>query len=229
MPHPAEHPNASESEPSSAPPHPNMGRSKPPLWVVILSLIVMVGSFTALWYGGLRNNFLPVNFGEVEPGLYRSGQISRHIMRGTLQDHHIGLVINLSSDDTPDSRAEKEAIKEVGAEQVHLGLGGNGLGDPNYYPMALREIVKARQEGRGVLVHCQSGAQRTGGIIATYRILIEGKSPDEAFAEMKSYGHDPRHNPELIPFIQEHLPEWKAQLAQQHVLPVTQPIADSTR
>jgi protein tyrosine phosphatase (PTP) superfamily phosphohydrolase (DUF442 family) len=202
-------------------------KSRRPLMLLII--VLLAAAFTALWYGGLRNNFLPVNFGEVEPGLYRSGQISRHIMRDTLQEHHIGLVINLSSDDTPDSRAEKSAIKELGAEQVHLGLGGNGLGDPNYYPMAIREIVKARQEGRGVLVHCQSGAQRTGGIIATYRILIEGKSPDEAFAEMKSYGHDPRHNPELIPFIQDHLPEWKEQLAQQHVLPATQPIADSAR
>ena len=172
-------------------------------------------AFTITWYAGLRNRFQPVNFGVVEPGkIYRSGQISQHIVKQTLRDNHIGLIINLSAEDTPDAHAEESAAKALGVEEVRRGLGGDGLGDPNVYPKALADIVRANREGKAVLVHCQSGAQRTGGIIATYRILVEGESPDEAFAEMRRYGHDPKHNPLLIPFIREHLAEWKAQFEQ---------------
>jgi protein tyrosine/serine phosphatase len=177
-------------------------------------LAVLAIGLTIWWFAGLRNRFEPVNFGVVEPGrLYRSGQITEPVIRKTLQKNHIGLIVNLSVEDTPDERAEAAAAQNLGVERVNLGLSGDGLGNPDVYPKALADIVKANQEGKAVLVHCQSGAQRTGGIIATYRILVEGKSPDEAFAEMREYGHNPKHNPALIPWIREHLPEWKEQLA----------------
>jgi protein tyrosine phosphatase (PTP) superfamily phosphohydrolase (DUF442 family) len=210
--------SAPSGEPAngSLSPHPRADVGRRRLTFVLLGLVVLIGiGLTITWFAGLRNRFLPVNFGVVEPGkIYRSGQISQQVVRGTLKKNHIGVIINLTSDDTPDGKAEHTAAGELGVSEVHLGLGGDGLGDPSVYPKALAEMVRANREGRAVLVHCQSGAQRTGGIIATYRILVEGKSPDEAFAEMKAYGHDPRHNPLLIPFIREHLPQWKAQFEQ---------------
>ncbi|HEY2588087.1 MAG TPA: dual specificity protein phosphatase family protein, partial [Tepidisphaeraceae bacterium] len=181
---------------------------------------------TIWWFAGLRNRFEPVNFGVVEPGrLYRSGQITEPVIRKTLEKNHIGLIVNLSLDDTPDERAEAAAAHDLGVERVNLGLSGDGLGDPNVYPKALADIIKANRDGKAVLVHCQSGAQRTGGIIAAYRILVEGKSPDDAFAEMRQYGHDPKHNPALIPWIREHLPQWKEQLANYEASASTQPTA----
>jgi hypothetical protein len=182
--------------------------------VAIAVIAALAIGFTIWWFAGLRNRFEPVNFGIVEPGrLYRSGQITAPVIRKTLRNNHIALIVNLSLDDTPDERAEAAAAHDLGVERVNLGLSGDGLGHPSVYPTALADIVKANREGKAVLVHCQSGAQRTGGIIAAYRILVEGKSPDDAFAEMREYGHNPKHNPNLIPWIRQHLPEWKAQLA----------------
>src|SRR5215469_2630596 len=145
-----------------------------------------------------------MNFGVVEPGrIYRSGQISRHVIRRTLADNHIGVIIDLSSrwEATPDAKAERVVAHDLGIERINLTLLGNGTGDPNIYPKVIEDIIRGNREGKAVLVHCQSGAQRTGGVVATYRILVEGQAPEQAFTEMERYGHSPHSNPKLIPFI----------------------------
>lgn len=182
---------------------------------LIVALILSIGMIV-WWYAGLRNRFEPVNFGVVEPGrIYRSGQISEHVIRKTIQANHVGVIVSLSGDDSRDLTAEKSAAADLGVNYVYLGgLAGDGIGDPEVYPKALAQIMKANRSGHAVLVHCQSGAQRTGGVIAAYRILVEGQPPEQAFAEMRQYGHDPKHNPRLIPFIREHLAQWKTELQQ---------------
>lgn len=195
-------------------------------WVLsIVVLIAMVCGLIGWWFGGLRNRFEPVNFGVVEPGkLYRSGQISEHVIRQTIQSNHVGLILSLSGDESPDLEAEKKAAVEMGVDRVYLGgLAGDGIGDPNVYPKAVARIVKANQGGKAVLVHCQSGAQRTGGVVAAYRILVEGEDPEKAFDEMRRYGHDPKHNPNLVPFLREHLAAWKQQLARYEASASSQP------
>lgn len=39
-----------------------------------------------------------------------------------------------------------------------------------------------------VLVHCKRGAERTGTLIAVYRIERDGWTPTRAYAEMQEYG-----------------------------------------
>lgn len=215
-------PNGSENTVVIAPTPPKRGGRR---GIVIILTIGLTCGLIGWWYAGLRNWFEPVNFGVVEPGrIYRSGQISEHVIRKTIQQNHVGVIVSLSGDESPDADAEKSAATELGVDHVYLGgLAGDGIGDPNVYPKALAQIIKANQNGKAVLVHCQSGAQRTGGVIAAYRILVEGEAPDEAFAEMRKYGHDPKHNPRLIPFIEEHLPEWRKQLARYEASVAGQP------
>jgi protein tyrosine/serine phosphatase len=208
------------ARPVQSEPHP---RDRRMLVVVVLASISC--AMIVWWYAGLRNRFEPVNFGVVEPGrIYRSGQISEHVIRKTIQKNHVGLILSLSGDESSDLEAEKAAAMDLGIDRVYLGgLAGDGLGDPSVYPKALAQIIKANHDGKAVLVHCQSGAQRTGGVIAAYRILVEGQPPEQAFAEMRQYGHDPKHNRMLIPFIEQHLSEWKAQLARLEASAPTRP------
>lgn len=187
-------------------------------WSLVLGLCAAA---PIAWYSGLRYRFVPFNFGVVEPGkLFRSGQISRHVIRKTLVGNRIGLIVDLSSrwEDTPDARAERSVAAELGVRRLNLTLRGNGVGDPAVYPQVIAAIVEANRAGKAALVHCQSGAQRTGGVIAVYRILVDGTAPASAFAEMRCYGHDPQDNPHLIPFIESHLPQWRSQLAAEHVV-----------
>lgn len=186
--------------------------------IIVLALGL---GLTIWWYAGLRNRFYPDNFGVVEPGrIYRSAQISRYVLRKTLSQNHIGLIIDLAHESTPDALAERQIAQEMGIERIDtFHLGGDGLGDPNSYPLAIEAIVRANRKDKAVLVHCSSGAQRTGGVIATYRILVEGRSEADAFAEAQRFHHSPHSNPLLFPFVEKHLPQWKAQLIAEHVLP----------
>ncbi len=185
--------------------------------IVICTAVACEGIFA--WTTSIRWWFFPNNFAVVEPGkLYRSAQLSRFLIRRTLLDNHIGVVIDLSKDDTADTQAERQITSEIGVPRLNFVLGGNGTGRPENYTLAIAAIVHANEEGKAVLVHCQSGAQRTGGVIATYRMLVEGESEADAFAEAEKYGHDPRRNPNLIPFVESHLAEWKAELKREHIV-----------
>jgi protein tyrosine/serine phosphatase len=188
--------------------------------ILVVCIVGLVIAGIVAWNNGLRGWFIPDNFAVVEPGrIYRSAQLSRHLIRRTLLEHQIGLVIDLSYETTADANAERAITAELGIPRLNFVLRGNGTGNPDRYPQAIAAIVQANRQGKAVLVHCQSGAQRTGGVIATYRMLVEGKSEAEAFAEAERYGHDPRRNPNLIPFVEEHLEQWRAELAGEHLLP----------
>ena len=52
-----------------------------------------------------------------------------------------------------------------------------------------------------VLVHCQHGADRTGSMIAVYRVIVQGWSKDDAIREMKEGGYGFHR-------IWGNLPEW---------------------
>ena len=130
------------------------------------------------------------------------------------------MIVDLSQEDTPNARAEKQIAAELGVQRIAIpGLGGKGIGDPAAYPKAIKAIVEAGRENKAVLVHCQSGSQRTSGVIAVYRMLIQRKLESEAFSEAKKFHYRPTQNPHLLPFVEQHLPEWKAQLQAEHFAP----------
>jgi len=196
-------------------------------WLLIVVVLgaVVTGGLLIAWNNGLKTVFKPKKWGVVEAGkLYRSGQISKRLIRETLAKNHIGLVIDMSVEDTPDTRAEREAVKELNIQRVTLPLRGNGVGNPEYYVTALSMIIDAERKHCPVLVHCQAGTERTGGVIAVYRILVNHMSEEQAFAEARSYGHNDRENPHLMPFIEEHLKDWKTELTARHMV-TSEPIA----
>ncbi len=55
-------------------------------------------------------------------------------------------------------------------------------------------------------------------MIATYRMLVQGRDEAHAFAEAKQYHYRPSQNPHLLPFVEQHLGEWKAKLQAEHVV-----------
>lgn len=187
--------------------------------IAACTALVAVPLALVTWNNGLRQFLFPKKWGVVEPGrIYRSGQISPRLIERALERNHIGLVIDLSSDNNEDERAEHDATSRLNIPRLDMFLHGNGVGDPNVYVKALSAIIEADRKHTPVLVHCQAGTERTGGVIAAYRILVEGQSQETAFAEARSYGHSDRENPHLVPFVREHLEEWRAELIRRHLI-----------
>jgi protein tyrosine/serine phosphatase len=169
----------------------------------------------------LRDRFVPKRWGVVEEGkIYRSGQLSRHLVRQMLQGHHIARVVDLTFDNPDDANHEAElaAIAELGIERRLCPLLSDGTGDVHIYAQAVAAVAEAAREGKPVLVHCAAGAQRTGGVVALYRLLVQGKSPEFTFAEMRKYRYDPRTSPLLLEYVNAHIAEIAADLVRDGTL-----------
>jgi tyrosine-protein phosphatase SIW14 len=191
--------------------------------VVIVSLVLLAILAAVAWNNGLRDRLMPKNFGIVEPGvLYRSGQISRWRIEPTLKANNIKLIVALSEHASnaqqPNVDAEIKTARELGIDRDLFPLGGDGTGQIDQYANAIAAIDHAKKQGKPALVHCIAGAQRTGGVIATYEMLVEHKSPAEAFDQMRQFGHDPTANPHLLEFLNSHMAELAQKLVDRHVI-----------
>jgi protein tyrosine/serine phosphatase len=202
--------------------------------IAIGSIALLVIAGLVVWNNGLRDRLLPKNFGVVEPGkLYRSGQISHWQIEQALKDNGIKVIVALSGHGgkQADLDAELKASSELGIDREVFPLGGDGTGQIEQYAKAIALIDASKKQGKPVLVHCIAGAQRTGGVIATYEMLVEHKPPSEAFVQMREYGHDPTANPHLLEFLNSHMAELAQKLVDRGVIsrvpdPVPQLVAE---
>jgi protein tyrosine phosphatase (PTP) superfamily phosphohydrolase (DUF442 family) len=177
---------------------------------VLVIVALVVAAAAGLWQNVLKERLIVKRWGVVEAGrIYRSGQISRHLIEPTLRRYGIRIVIDLQGDD-PTNReqpAERQAIANLGIELRRCPLIGDGTGDIRQYAAAVEAMVDARRRGVPVLVHCYAGTQRTGGVIAMYRLLVEHAAPADVVAELRRYKWDPVRDRILLDYLNEHLQE----------------------
>lgn len=164
---------------------------------------LLVAGAIVLWDQVLAYHLIPKRWGVVEAGhIYRSGRLSTTLVEPMLRKYGIDLVINLTSEERerPEEIAANAAIEKLGIRSVRFALAGNGTGELDRYAGALAAMVEARRNNETVLVHCEAGSQRTGGVVACYRLLVEGKPPAFVYDELQDYGWEPEDY-ELIDYI----------------------------
>jgi protein tyrosine/serine phosphatase len=178
-----------------------------PLRIGASAVVVLIAAFL-IWEELLEDRLIPKRWGVVVEGsIYRSGQLHPALVKSTLADNRIDVIVNMNRLrlDRADQATEEQAADELGIEQVRFPMGGDGTGDPEQYALAVARVHRAVEDGERVLVHCSAGTQRTGAVIALYRLFVQGWTPDAAMAEMEQYGLDPVDDEILFRFLDNNM------------------------
>jgi len=199
---------------------PQVNASRRKILQIILIVAVVAGAVW-LWEDVLEDRIIPKRWGTVTEGqIYRSGRLSAALVERTLKKHDIAVIVTLCgrSPDNKDEVAEIAAAERLGIEYLRFPLRGNGTGDIENYAHAVAAVVQAQRAGQPVLVHCAAGAQRTGGVTAFYRLLIEKTPREEVLREMQRYGWRPERNADLVPYINENMDRMTVMLRDMGIL-----------
>jgi tyrosine-protein phosphatase SIW14 len=139
------------------------------------------------------------NAGEVTSSLYRGAQPTSDGYR-ELQQMGVELVIDLRL-----TGRDKERQQVIASGMQYVSIPWHC-----YFP---RDKVVARflallreNKGKKVFVHCRYGDDRTGMMVAAYRMADEGWTPEEARKEMEVFGFHHLVCPALGPY-EKHFPE----------------------
>ena len=165
---------------------------------IFLALILLCG---CAYLGYLKDPFVDIpNFYKVNDALYRGGKPNQEGLK-ILKEKGIKTVISLRGEDEENLR-EKESLEELGINFYSLAMSVyKRPGDEQV--IKFLEIILTK-DNQPVFIHCESGRDRTGAMIAVYRVVVEGWGPKEAYREAKKYGFWPyRGEAELKNFIHQ--------------------------
>ena len=151
--------------------------------VVMLLASSLVVSTGVLWsqasqrLGGLSN------FGYVTDTLYRGAQPSAAGFE-TLRRIGVSIVVNFR-EEAGETAREKHEVEALGMR--YIGIPWSGRHTPtDSEVIEFLDLVRANPHVK-IFVHCQRGADRTGTMIAAYRIAVEHKSVVDAVSEMHQF------------------------------------------
>jgi protein tyrosine/serine phosphatase len=153
--------------------------------VAVVSLLVTTAGLAqqVAQQEAARYKALP-NFQKVNENLYRGGQPKSG---GVKQLSELGIksIINLRGDDDA-SRAEEAEARAAGLSYFNVAM--PRLYRPTHEQLSRVMAIIDAQENWPVFVHCKRGSDRTGTIIAVYRITKEQWTASQAITEAKRYG-----------------------------------------
>jgi tyrosine-protein phosphatase SIW14 len=137
----------------------------------------------------MRKN-LP-NFGEATTTLYRGGQPSKSGFR-MLARMGINIVVDLRGS----RESERKIVTHLGMQYVALPWHCSFPKDKTFAQFL---ALLRNNPGKKIFVHCRLGDDRTGMMIASYRMAREGWSAERAEKEMEKFGFTFTHRRLICP------------------------------
>jgi len=125
------------------------------------------------------------NFHRVNATIYRGGQPTAQGW-ASLKQLGVKTVVDLRRGEEHSVNAEQEAVEAAGMRYINVPL--KGIVAPSDENISKVLAVLQSSADGPVFVHCRGGVDRTGAVIACYRIAHDGWRNQAALEEAKSYG-----------------------------------------
>jgi tyrosine-protein phosphatase SIW14 len=123
------------------------------------------------------------NFHVVNDHIYRGAQPSGQGFQ-SLAKMGVKTVIDLRSDDT--TAAEKQLVEAAGMHFINIPM--HGMETPSDGAVKQALALFENQSAGPVFVHCRRGADRTGTVVACYRIAHDHWDNHKALDEARQFG-----------------------------------------
>ncbi len=153
----------------------------------LLLIIVTVILGARLWYLEEQGNFHAITPGEA----YRSAQLDQDELQHYVQKYRIRSVINLLGKDKKAKwyRDEVSMCKDLGVAHYDIKLPARSAPSE----ARIKKLISIfKSAPRPVLIHCKSGADRSGLAAAIWLVEIDSMPPSRARKELSiKYGHLP--------------------------------------
>jgi tyrosine-protein phosphatase SIW14 len=148
----------------------------------ILSIAASL-TLASAWASSQSEN-LP-NFQKVDDYVYRGAQPKINGFED-LAERGIKTVVDLRDIGEHSQADEQKAVTDLGMRYVSVPM--QGMATPKGQQIAAVLALLNDVTSGPVFVHCKRGADRTGTVIALYRIVHDGWDSKRALSEAKSYG-----------------------------------------
>lgn len=145
------------------------------------------------------------NAGNVNGTLYRGAQPENSGYAG-LQKLGMNIVVDFR-DEANEVSVEKKAVESAGMKFVSLPWSGGGL--PSRDQLLTFFTLLRDNPDQKIFMHCQYGKDRTGVMIALYRIAVDHWTAEQAVSEMKDF----HYHSFLLPHLAKYVKEFPAELA----------------
>jgi len=122
------------------------------------------------------------NFHVVNEQVLRGGQPTGTGFRN-LADMGVKTIIDLQEEGDR-AHDEKKLVKALGMDYVNIPM--KGMTTPK--EKQISHALKALDKDGPVFIHCKRGADRTGVVIACYRVQHDGWDNQKALSEARDYG-----------------------------------------
>jgi len=138
------------------------------------------------------------NFGQVTPMLFRGGQPNSEGYR-ELKQMGIDTVVSFRHE-KGENTLERRAVESLGMRFVSMPW--HAWDQPTGQQLSQFFALLRSSPQSKVYVHCQQGRDRTGTMVALYRVAMDHWCPASAVAEMKAYHYHHFFFPQLETYVE---------------------------